>query len=173
MSQSATEPITPATQTTAATIPTASTTTTATTTTTPAQAEIDWKAEARKWETRAKENTGAAERLAAIEEANKTEAQKLADRATAAETKANDSAAEALRWRIAAKHGITDADAETFLTGKDETTLTAQAERLSELAKATGTTPKPDLTQGARGATAATGDPAQDFATFLKAKLGS
>lgn len=46
---------------------------------TPAQ-EPDWKAEARKWEKRAKENSDAAQRLAEIEEANKTEAQKQAER---------------------------------------------------------------------------------------------
>lgn len=52
----------------------------------PAQ-ETDWKAEARKWEARAKENTKAAEKLAEIEEANKTELQKALDRAEAAESK--------------------------------------------------------------------------------------
>ena len=42
--------------------------------------------------------------------------------------------AEALRWRIAAKHGISDEDAETFLTGSDEESLTKQAQRLASLA---------------------------------------
>lgn len=62
--------------------------------------------------------------------------------------------AEALRWRIAAKHGISDDDAETFLTGSDEATLTRQAERLSQMAATASTappTPKPDLTQGQAG----------------------
>lgn len=53
----------------------------------PAQ-ETDWRAEARKWETRAKENKSAAEKLAELEESQKTEAQKLADRAAKAEAKA-------------------------------------------------------------------------------------
>lgn len=52
----------------------------------PAQ-ETDWKAEARKWESRAKENSEAAKRLAEIEEASKSEAQKAADRLAAAEAK--------------------------------------------------------------------------------------
>jgi len=52
----------------------------------PAQ-ETDWKVEARKWESRAKENSEATKRLAEIEEASKSEAQKLADRAAAAEAK--------------------------------------------------------------------------------------
>ena len=47
----------------------------------------DWKAEARKWEQRAKDNSTAAARLTEIEEASKTEAQKLADRAAAAESR--------------------------------------------------------------------------------------
>lgn len=53
----------------------------------PTTAETDWKSEARKWENRAKENLAAAKanetaakRLADIEEASKTEAQKAAER---------------------------------------------------------------------------------------------
>jgi signal transduction histidine kinase len=42
--------------------------------------------------------------------------------------------AEAMRWRIAARHGISDEDAELFLTGSDEDTLARQAERFKELA---------------------------------------
>lgn len=96
-------------------------------------AETDWKAEARKWEARAKENNQAAKKLADLEEANKTEAQKLADRASKAEQTAAAAQAEALRWRIATKHGIGDEDAETFLTGTSEEVLTRQAERLVAL----------------------------------------
>lgn len=64
---------------------------------------------------------------------------------------AEKSAAEALRWRIAAKHGISDEDAETFLTGTDEATLTKQAERLSALNTPGPATPKPDRSQGGSG----------------------
>lgn len=56
-------------------------------TTEAAATATDWKAEARKWEARAKENSTAATRLSEIEEASKTEAQKLADRASAAESR--------------------------------------------------------------------------------------
>lgn len=52
----------------------------------------DWVAEARKWEKRAKDNSAAAKanadaakRLAALEDANKSETEKLTDRATKAE----------------------------------------------------------------------------------------
>jgi murein DD-endopeptidase MepM/ murein hydrolase activator NlpD len=39
---------------------------------------------------------------------------------------------EALRRRVQAAHGIADEDADLFLTGTDEETLTAQAKRLAE-----------------------------------------
>ena len=42
------------------------------------------------------------------------------------------SRADALRLRIAAKHGISDDDADLFLTGTDEDTLTRQAQRLAD-----------------------------------------
>lgn len=88
--------------------------------------------EAAKYRTEAKANAKAAEQLAAIEEANKTEAQKAAERLAAAEKEAQEAKAEALRLRIAAKHGISEEDADLFLTGTDEETLTRQAERLAE-----------------------------------------
>lgn len=94
--------------------------------------EIDWKAEARKWEQRAKENKSAADRLTELEEANKSEIEKAADKAAAAEKAAAEAKAEALRWKIAAKHGISDDDADLLLTGSDEETLTKQAQRLTE-----------------------------------------
>ena len=67
-----------------------------------------------------------AERLSKEERAVK-DAAEAAKRAEAAER-------DALRWKIAARNGISDEDAELFLTGADEETLTAQAERLKALA---------------------------------------
>lgn len=54
---------------------------------TPPAQETDWKAEARKWEARAKENSDAAAKLAALEDEQKTEAQKKADALTRAQAK--------------------------------------------------------------------------------------
>ena len=67
---------------------------------TPAQ-EIDWKAEARKWEERAKANRSAAEKLAEIEEASKTEAQRMAERLAKAEERvaAFERSEQVNRWR--------------------------------------------------------------------------
>jgi len=94
-------------------------------------------------------------------------AQAVAQEFQQAADKAN---AEALRWRIAAKHGISDEDAETFLTGSDEASLTRQAERLSALNNATPATPKPDRTQGGSGQPLALNSDGLEQA--LKDKLG-
>lgn len=67
----------------------------------PAQPETDWKAEARKWEARAKENSAAAARLTELENAQKTEAEKTTERLTAAERKAADAELASLRLDVA------------------------------------------------------------------------
>ena len=89
------------------------------------------RAENAKHRTEAKANAEAAKRLAEIEEANKTEAQKAADRLAAAQRDAEQAKADALRWKIAAKFQVDDEDADLFLTGTDEETLTRQAQRLA------------------------------------------
>ena len=93
--------------------------------------DVDWKAKAREWENRAKANKSAADELATIKEAQKTEAQKSADRLAAAEKDAVDARRDALRFKIAAKFAIGDEDVDLFLTGNDEETLTRQATRLT------------------------------------------
>jgi hypothetical protein len=90
-----------------------------------------WKQKSRENEKRAKENADAAKRLAEIEESQKSAEQKQADRIAQLEKEANDARTEALRFKVASKHGISDEDADLFLTGSDEETLTKQAERLA------------------------------------------
>ncbi len=87
--------------------------------------------EAAKYRTQAKTNADAAKRLAEIEDANKTESQRLSDALATAERDRDAARTEALKLRIATKHGVSDEDADLFLTGTDEETLTRQAERLS------------------------------------------
>lgn len=77
------------------------------------EGETDWKAEAekykalsRKHEARAKENYDKAKRLDELEEANKSETQKLADKATEAEKRAAAAEAKALKYEVAAELGI-------------------------------------------------------------------
>lgn len=95
----------------------------------PAKPETDWKAEAKKWEARAKENKTAADRLTALEESQKTEQQKLADRATAAEKAAADAQHDLMRLRVITETGL-PADLHEFVTGADEDELRVKANKL-------------------------------------------
>lgn len=54
-----------------------------------------------------------------------------ADRIAELEKSVEKAGHEALRRRVQAKHGISDEDADLYLTGSDEKTLTAQAEGLA------------------------------------------
>lgn len=133
------------------------------------------RSEAAKYRTEAKANADAATELAALKESQKSEAEKLADAKSAAENDAKEARADALRWKTAAKYGISDEDAETFLTGSDEDSLVRQAERLAALARSSdGDTkpgPRPDLSQGARDGKGAAGDPSEAFADFMSGQL--
>ncbi|MDH6279349.1 hypothetical protein [Prescottella agglutinans] len=84
-----------------------------------------------KHRTEAKANAEAAQRLAEIEDANKSETQRLSEALTAAERDRDSARTEALRLRIATKYGVSDEDADLFLTGSNEEALTKQAERLA------------------------------------------
>lgn len=85
-----------------------------------------------------------------LEAANKSEIEKANDRVREAEQRAAEAASAALRSRIQARHGVSDEDADLFLTGTDEETLTKQAERLAEREADAGKprSPKPDPNQG-------------------------
>lgn len=122
----------------------------------------------RKWEQRAKENKSAAEKLAALEESQKTEAQKLADRAAAAEKERDEARLEALRVKVGAAKKL-PADVVDLLKGDTEEELSAHADRLAEHFKQS-VRPSGSVDQGARG-TAAPAAPAQEFADFLHKQL--
>lgn len=86
-----------------------------------------------------------------IEDAQKSEVQRATELASAAEERAVKAEAEALRYRIATQHGITEDDAKLWLTGVTEDDLTKQAERLAELqGKQQTPANQPDPGQGAR-----------------------
>lgn len=93
--------------------------------------DIDWKAKARDWEARAKANKTAADRLAEIEEANKTEAQKAADKVATAEKRAIEAEAKVVRRDIAIEHKLTAEDAALLDTITDENTMRTLAARLA------------------------------------------
>lgn len=122
----------------------------------------------------AKENRLKASELDKFKAAQMSDLERVTAERDAAAKERDTERAAALRWRIAATHGITDADAEIFLTGADEETLTKQAARLVEL-RATPAAPtagpRPDLTQGGSGAAVLplNGD---GLEAALRAKLG-
>ncbi|MBI3226622.1 MAG: hypothetical protein HYZ39_16370 [Mycolicibacterium cosmeticum] len=92
-----------------------------------------WRDQAREQEKRAKSNAAAAKKLAELEESQKTQAQKDADRVKAAEDEvANVPAkvAEALKTHLVALHKIDAEEAELFLTATDPDQLQKQVAAL-------------------------------------------
>ncbi|MFD5916181.1 hypothetical protein ACFVYP_07025 [Kitasatospora sp. NPDC058201] len=133
----------------------------------------DWQAEAEKWkalsrenETRAKANAEAAKRLAEIEETQKSETEKLADRLKAAEERASTATRQAIAakveslatGRFADPQDAVDALGSDFLTDTGavdaagiEAALVALLERKPHWKADTGPrTPRPDPSQGPR-----------------------
>ena len=113
----------------------------------PAKPETDWKAEARKWQARAKENKSAADKLAEIEEASKTEAERQADRLAQLQAENARLQAEALRSQVAAAKGV-PAD---MIAGSTEDELNAAADRLLAFRGTPTPAPTPDFGAGDRG----------------------
>lgn len=119
----------------------------------------------------------AAEAKVATFEAEKAEAAKAniseVERAQAekAETakERDDARAELTRYKVAAKHGITDEDdLELLAAAPDEATMERLAARMASSGAAK--TPKPDLSQGAKGSEKKSGT-GQQFAEFFTNQL--
>lgn len=100
----------------------------------PAQ-EIDWKAKARDWEKRAKENKTAADELAQIKESQKTETQRLQDQLAEFQRKAETAERDRERLSIIAKHGI-PSDFHDLVQGVDSEALEASAAKVKSLIEA-------------------------------------
>lgn len=156
--------------------------------------EKDWKAEADKWkalarkhEKTAKDNSGAAKKLLDIEDAQKTEAEKLAAAKDAAEAKAAAAITRAVQAEIKALAADdfadpTDADGAIkpadFVDDNGEIDTEGIKARLAELLEAKPhwrkappepakpKAPKPDPGQGARPTPTATNFKDADKATF-------
>lgn len=137
----------------------------------PAQAETDWKAEARKWEKLAKENKLAAASLKALEDAQKTEQQRLEERAAQAENRAAALELDANRAIVALEKGLTAAQAKR-LVGSTPDELSADADQLLlDLGKPAPRTPAADPSQGQRPI-GNSQSPAEQFAEIIRAKRG-
>lgn len=105
------------------------------------QPETDWKAEARKWEARAKEYKPAAEQLAQIQEANKTAEQKQADHVATLTTERDQATVKSLRYEVCEDMDLSLKSAK-FLTGSTKAEIEESARALKELL-GSGTTGKP------------------------------
>ncbi len=126
-----------------------------------------------KWKGAEQQAAELKKQLDAINAANMSDLEKAQKAATDAQAAADAATREALRLRVAAKHGISDEDADLFLTGSDLETVEKQAAALVARTSAGAQPgPRPDLSQGSKG-TPATGDPAQDFANFLGGQLAA
>lgn len=81
---------------------------------------------------RERQRVAAAEaRIREYETRDMSELEKAQREAAENKTAAEKATTEALRLRLATRHGLSEADAELFLVGTDEATLTAQAERVA------------------------------------------
>lgn len=138
----------------------------------PAQ-ETDWKAEARKWETRAKENSKAAQTLAEIEEANKTAEQKLLDRANTAEQALAKKELESERHLVALEKGLTASQAKRLVGSTRDEFLADADQLLADLGDKAGAPaiPKADPSQGPSNESAQP-SAGQMFADHIKSQLG-
>lgn len=99
----------------------------------------------KKWESRAKSNAAAAQRLAEIEEASKSEAQKAAEAAQRTAKERDDAMADAARLRAAVKYGLTEDDL-THLDGIPADRVEAIAEWVASRAPAPKLPPAPPAT---------------------------
>jgi len=131
-----------------------------------------WKQKAREQEARAKANAEAATRLKEFEDRDKTEAQRLTERAEAAERRVAEIESHALRLEVAAEKGLTQAQAKR-LVGNTREELAADADDLLATFKpaAEETLGLPSLDLGSRGAApmALNGDPLEQA---LRKSLG-
>jgi hypothetical protein len=88
-----------------------------------------WKTLSRKHEGQAKANADAAKRLAEMEDADKTEMQKLIDKAAASDKEAAHAQRELARLRVGMRKGLTETQAKR-LVGETEEELEADADEL-------------------------------------------
>ena len=123
-----------------------------------------------KWKDAEKQAATLQQQIDAINQANESALEKAQREAKEANEAATKASSEALRFRIAAEKGITD-NVDLILTASDEETMRKQAD-LWSTRQTDGATPgpRPDLSQGAKGAPAGT-SPEQDFANFLGAQM--
>jgi hypothetical protein len=113
--------------------------------------ETDWKAEARKWENRAKSakaDSEAAQKWREYEKSLKPEQERLADELAQAKSEAIEASTKLMKYEIANQKGI-PGDAIDLLTGQTREDLEASADKLlSLIANQSNKPTKADVNQG-------------------------
>jgi hypothetical protein len=114
-------------------------------------AEVEkWKTMSRRHEQRAKENAAAAQRLKELEDADKSETERLMEASKAAEKRAEEAEAKALRYEVAADKNV-PAKLARFLTGSTREELEAAADELIEATGGNGKEPGTGESSGETG----------------------
>lgn len=129
------------------------------------------RAQAAKYRTEAKANADAAQRLAALEESQKTETQRLLEERDALRAERDTVQAEAMRARVALSKGL-PADLADRLRGSSDEELAEDADRLLALLKPAGPPRFGAVDQGVRPPSGGTASPAEDFARHLARQMG-
>lgn len=116
----------------------------------PAEETTDWKAMARKWESRAKAakvDSEDAQKWREYLETQKTEQERVNDELARVKAEADAAKLELMRIQVAAQKGITG-DAVKLLKASTLEELEAEAELLVSLITTKPTQPQPDASQG-------------------------
>src|SRR5690606_35925629 len=124
--------------------------------------------EAARYRTEAKANAEAAKRLAEIEEAGKSEAEKAAERVAEAERRAAEAEARVLRREIALEHKLDKDDAALLDALTDEDAMRSLAKRLAVPATGKNYVPREGTTT-----TTTTSGAAADEREFVRELFGS
>jgi hypothetical protein len=113
------------------------------------------------------------EKLQDIEDADKSESERLTKRLTAAEQRAQDAETGLLRYQVAAERGL-DSRAASFLTGSTREEMELRAEELAGLLaeQTPGTTRSASFDGGARVPAPQAGPPEEEHNDFLMRALG-
>lgn len=104
-----------------------------------ADESVDWRARARQWEERSKANHARVQELEPLaakakelEDASKSDLQRLTDQLAESTRRAEGLEAERNRLSVIAKHGIPE-DFQDLVQGNDEASLSASAEKVRAL----------------------------------------
>lgn len=111
--------------------------------------ETDWKAEARKWEARAKADHEAANQWREFETSQKSDVEKMSEELARFKAEASEASTKLLKFEVASQKGI-PAEALELLNGSTREELERAADKLLSLIadQSKPNTPKPDLNQG-------------------------